>query len=120
MRDGVEAKVEVTMQNKSGSTGIVKKDEDSSTTTALGASFTEITDNDMNSLGIKNGVKVSKLGTGLLKSAGVKEGFIITVIDKKTIKTIDDVKTAIENKKGGIMIEGVYPNGMRAYYAFGM
>jgi hypothetical protein len=26
----------------------------------------------------------------------------------------------LENKKGGVLIEGVYPNGMRAYYGFGL
>jgi len=30
------------------------------------------------------------------------------------------LKQILDNKKGGILIEGVYPNGSRAYYAFGM
>ena len=36
------------------------------------------------------------------------------------IATIDDIKSTLENKKGGVLIEGIYPNGMRAYYGFGM
>ena len=74
----------------------------------------------MKQLNIENGLKVSKLGAGKLLSAGIKEGFIITSVDKKKISTIDDVKTTLENKKGGVLIEGVYPNGMRAYYGFGL
>jgi hypothetical protein len=45
---------------------------------------------------------------------------VITTIDKKRIATIEDLKLALENKKGGVLIEGIYPNGMRAYYGFGM
>jgi hypothetical protein len=26
----------------------------------------------------------------------------------------------LENKTGGVLIEGMYPNGMRAYYGFGL
>jgi hypothetical protein len=26
----------------------------------------------------------------------------------------------VENKTGGVLIEGMYPNGMRAYYGFGL
>ncbi|MCC6837843.1 MAG: deoxyribonuclease HsdR, partial [Bacteroidia bacterium] len=71
-------------------------------------------------LGIENGLKISKLSAGKLLSAGIKEGFIITGVDKKKISSVEDIKSALENKKGGVLIEGVYPNGMRAYYGFGL
>ena len=53
-------------------------------------------------------------------SAGIKEGFIITRVDKKLIHNYDDLLNALEDKKGGVLIEGVYPNGMKAYYGFGI
>lgn len=53
-------------------------------------------------------------------SLKVKEGFIITSIDKKKINTLKDVQDILEHKTGGVLIEGVYPNGMRAYYALGL
>jgi serine protease Do len=74
----------------------------------------------MKKLGIENGLRVNKLGAGKLLSAGIKEGFIITSVDKKKITSVEDIKIALETKKGGVLIEGVYPNGMRAYYGFGM
>ena len=74
----------------------------------------------MKKLGIENGLRINKLSAGKLLSAGIKEGFIITNLDKKKISSIEDIKTTLENKKGGVLIEGVYPNGMRAYYGFGM
>jgi S1-C subfamily serine protease len=86
----------------------------------LGASFEPVSKEEMMKLNIENGIRVSKLGAGKLLSAGIKEGFIITNVDKKRITTFEDIKSLLENKKGGVLIEGVYPNGMRAYYGFGM
>ena len=34
------------------------------------------------------------------------------------MKTPDQVEQAL-SKSGGVLIEGVYPNGMKAYYGFG-
>jgi S1-C subfamily serine protease len=58
--------------------------------------------------------------SGKLRAAGIREGFIITIIDKKQINNIDDLVNALDHKSGGVLIEGVYPNGTRAYYAFGL
>lgn len=86
----------------------------------LGALFEPASKEELQRLSISNGLKVIKLSAGKLRSAGIREGFIITAIDKRPIKSIDDLKEALENKKGGVLIEGVYPNGIRAYYAFGI
>ncbi len=86
----------------------------------MGAEFGEVTDKEKKQLGISNGVKVAGLQSGKLRSAGIREGFIITSIDNKKINSPDDIESALANKKGGVLIEGVYPNGMRAYYGFGL
>ena len=109
----------VLLKNKSGGVGVVKKDE-TNVTSLLGATFEEVTKSEKTKLGISYGMKITKLDAGKLRSAGIKETFIITTIDNNPIKTNDDIKKALENKKGGVLIEGVYPNGMRAYYAFGL
>lgn len=31
-----------------------------------------------------------------------------------------NIKNILKNIQGGVLIEGVYPNGTFAYYAFGM
>ncbi len=120
IRDGAEKEAKVTLKNISGTTDIVKKGDASSGFTLLGASFEPATKDELKKLGLDYGLKVATLETGLLKNAGVKEGFIITSVDKKAIKTSDDLKTAIASKKGGVLIEGYYPSGVRAYYGFGM
>jgi len=107
------------LKNKNGNTEVVEKPK-IEVVSALGATFEEVNAADMKKLNIQNGLRITKLAAGKLLSAGLKVGFIITNVDRKKINSIDDIKASLENKKGGVLIEGVYPNGMRAYYGFGM
>ena len=85
----------------------------------LGATLEPVKNNDQERLGLSFGMQVTKLQKGKLSDAGVREGFIILRIDKLPIKTATDVKNALNDASGGILIEGVYPNGLRAYYGVG-
>ena len=118
-RDGEERLLAVTLRSKSGGT-VITKAERSKVLSILGANFESISEVDSKKLGLESGVKITSLDAGKLRSAGMKEGFIIISIDKKKVSTLDDVKLALENKEGGVLIEGVYTNGMKAYYAFGL
>jgi S1-C subfamily serine protease len=95
------------------------KKEKLSVVRALGAVFEPVTQDEMRRLRIANGIKIKQLGEGKLASSGIKEGFIITSIDKNAVTEVEDLNF-LENKKGGVLIEGVYPNGFRAYYGFGL
>lgn len=106
-----------TLRNMKGGLGYVKSDESLS---ILGASFKELSENERNSLGINYGVQISDLKDGKLKQQGVKEGYIITKINRTPVKTIDDIKRIIGISSGGVLIEGIYPNGYVAYYAIGL
>lgn len=117
LRDGKEEIYMLTLRNKDGDTKIVKNEEPLS---LLGGTFENASQEDKSSLRIRGGVKVSRLMAGKLKSAGIQEGFIITSIDKKPINSKDDLESALKSKQGGVLIEGVYPNGMKAYYGFGI
>src|SRR5690606_14166926 len=84
--------------------------------TSLGAEFEPVE----NVKGIKKGLKVVKVGPGKFKSIGIKEGFIILSVNSKEVGDLNDLEKAMMESDGNTVIEGVYPNGMRAYYAFGM
>ena len=116
-RDGKEKHFEVTLRNMNGNTEIVERSESLS---VLGASFETASRDELKKLGISSGVKVISLTSGKLMKAGVKEGFIITKINNTKIESVGDVKTVIEKVRGGVYIEGIYPDGLIAYYAFGM
>jgi serine protease Do len=116
-RDGKDQVFTVVLRNKEGNTNVVKSEQ---SLNFLGGTFENASDDEKSRLGLNGGVKVSKLLAGKLRSAGIKEGFIITNIDKKPIRSTDDIETALRSKQGGILIEGVYPNGLKAYYGFGI
>jgi len=86
----------------------------------LGGTFENITPEEALNLGVKHGVRVKSLTNGKLKSYGVREGFVITFIDKAPVKDTEELNNIVKDKKGGILIEGVYPNRIRAYYGLGL
>ena len=116
---GKEILLSVTLKNNLGKNTILKK-EDKTSISMMGAVFESITAEEKMKLNIKNGVKVSSLQSGKFKNAGISEGFIVLSIDNHQISSLDDLKEILQRKKGGVLIEGIYPNGMVAYYGFGL
>lgn len=119
IRTGEEKIVPVILKNKDGELGVIKKEIKSETKVGgLGATFESLTNDELKKLAISNGIKISKLENGKLSAVGIKPGFVITSVDKKKIETTDDLEKILTNKSGMIMIEGVYANGVRAFYSF--
>ena len=116
MRDNKLKEFNVVLENRSGNTDIVKKDN----LNILGASFQALSADELKSLNISHGVKVTNLQSGKLNSAGIRQGFIIMYIDKEPVKTVDDLNNFLDKKRGGTLFEGIYPNGQRAYYGVGL
>jgi serine protease Do len=117
-RENKMKQFEVTLRNLKGDTKIVKKGEIIET---LGAKFEDITASDRKNLKISYGVKVVQLQSGKLRKVGVEEGFIILKINEKPVNSVEDIKQALNKVEGGgVYIQGIYPNKMMAYYAFGL
>ncbi|PIF06292.1 MAG: deoxyribonuclease HsdR [Draconibacterium sp.] len=115
IRDNKEKLFNVTLRNKHGDTQVVR-DKGS----FLGAEFKEVSERDKENLNINNGIRIKNLNKGKLKDAGVKEGFIITNVNKKPIYEVNDFKREVANARGGILIEGIYSNGEPVYFVFSM
>ncbi|WP_437371576.1 Do family serine endopeptidase [Maribacter litoralis] len=119
-RNGKEKEFEVELHNSQGGTNFIKK-EKKEVFNLLGADFENLDKDTAKKLDIDGGVQVSKLYPGKIKKeTQMREGFIITHIDGKRINDIEDVAAVLENKKGGVMLEGVYEDGSKYYYAFGL
>ncbi|HPG32403.1 MAG TPA: PDZ domain-containing protein, partial [Lentimicrobium sp.] len=119
-RDGKDMDFKVTLKNRDGNLSLVKR-EDVDVQSLLGANLTPVSDDLKSDLDLDYGVQVNSIREGKLRNAGVRQGFIITQIDGKPVKSVKDLGNAIESKKkGGILIEGIYPNRTRAYYGFGI
>ena len=119
-REGNEKELEVTLQNSEGGTGIIKK-EKKEVFNLLGADFENVNKDLAKKLSLDGGVQVSKLYPGKIKKeTQMREGFIITHIDGKKVTDIEDVADILEGKKGGVMLEGMYEDGSKYYYALGL
>ena len=108
------------LKNKLGENKIVRK-EDISVKKKLGADLQEVSKDEIKKLGIEGGAKVYRVFAGLLNDAGIKEGFIIISIDKKKVSKPEDIDTILNNitKGGGVLIEGIYPNGKKQFVGIG-
>jgi serine protease Do len=119
IRKGDAKEANVVLKNKLGDMAIVAKN-DNSVKAKLGADLQPVSGGEMSVLEISGGAKIAKIFSGKLKEAGVREGFIITSIDKKAIATPEDVVRILEStSNGGILIEGIYPNGKKEFYGVG-
>lgn len=121
LRAGNRKNVNVTLRNANGSTEIVKRDpNDAKAMTIDGAKFEAASKQDLNRLEITGGVKISGVEKSAFAETGMKDGFIITSIDRKPTNTPEDIQKILKGtRRGGLLIEGVYPDGRRAYYAIG-
>lgn len=118
-RKGEVKTAEIILKNKMGDTKLVKL-EPGSVKTTLGADLIVGPKEELKKLKLDYGVKVVKVNDGKFKDAGIKEGFIILSVDKKKVTTPEEVINLIErNQSGGVLLEGIYPNGTKKYYGLG-
>jgi len=131
-RPGEKVKIAVIRNGKDKKelTAILKKMEEKAPTIInhsneileeLGVELEEITAADKRKYKLTNGLKVTKLSNGKLKqNTSMKIGFIITAVNKIAVHNIQSFVEAVEKQRGGIMIEGKYPDSpITYYYAFG-
>ncbi|WP_299685153.1 Do family serine endopeptidase [uncultured Dokdonia sp.] len=121
IRKGKEKEISVTLESTSGTTKVDKK-EHQALISLLGADFEKVDKKTAKENDIDGGVKVTSLFAGKLrKDTQIREGFIITHIDGRKVKDVDELMDALEGKKGGVMIEGIYEGTPgKQYYAFGV
>ncbi len=117
VRNGKENTVEITFSDNKVAESSAKSRE---MLEMLGASFEELQASDLKKYGLKNGVQVKSVKSGKFMRAGIGEDFIITEINGQKISKISDIEQAINASRGGVYIEGQYPNGKAGYYAFGI
>ena len=113
-RDNKSKPYNVTLRNMLGDTEILTTDVNE----FLGAKFDNVSENEKYKLRINQGIKITELNQGKLKDAGIRNGFIITNVNKQEVNGVNDMRAIVKRARGGILIEGLYPNGERAYFVF--
>jgi serine protease Do len=120
-RKGKEFTYSVTLANQKGLKKLVEK-EKRDVLDILGATFENLDAAKAKKLGIDGGAVVKELQNGVLKSqTDMREGFIITGVNKSKVTSVDDLKKELQNAKGGVLLEGIYENYPgTVFYAFGL
>ncbi|MBE6190580.1 MAG: PDZ domain-containing protein [Rikenellaceae bacterium] len=104
---------EVTLRNKAGKTELLTK-EDIDVSETLGGKFVDAGEKLCRELDIRGGVQVTGIkADGLLARARVKEGFVITHINNRSVYSVSDLKKLTGKIRS---IDGIYPNGRAASY----
>ena len=104
---------EVLLRNKAGEAKLLDKNS-VDMAAFLGGEFNNISDKLKKNLRIDYGVQVVKVGNGLLKKSGIREGYIITHINGTPIKdvnTLNMITSAVQT------IDGLYPDGRYVSYS---
>ncbi len=120
-RQGKEESFMVKLNDGKGGTKVIARDQQD-ILDVLGATFENVDKATAEKLGIDGGVRVKEVGPGLLKNqTGITDGFIITGVDKQKVTSVDDIRKALKNHKGGVLIQGMYENYPgELYFAFGL
>lgn len=115
-RDGRQYKTDAVLRNLQGDTSVLTFD---STNSFDGAVFKEADDKVLEELELRGGVEITQISDGKWKDEGIKPGFIITHVNKTPVDNVDQVLEILRNRRGGNLIEGMYPDGEQRYYAIG-
>jgi serine protease Do len=109
-----------TLRNSTGTTDIIRE-EVASTVKYEGATLAPVARQEQNKLGIEGGAKINGIKDSNFRETGIADGFIITRIDKNKVTKPQDVQRYLEAAKEtqGALVEGVYPDGRKAYYPIG-
>lgn len=122
-RQGKEITYPVVLKTREGEITTIKKEEIKGYA-ALGIELENLDPKEAKSLEIENGVKVTSVGNGkLARNTEMREGFIITKLNDKPVKSVKEFNELLGSKKVGdlIILTGTYEDFPREFnYAFRM
>ena len=121
LRGGTTGLAEAVLRNATGTTGIVREDAIAASLKYEGATIAAVPPRDLAKLGLEGGAKISGIKGSNFRETGMADGFIITRIDKNQVTKPADVKNYLDQAResSGALVEGVYPDGRKAYYPIG-
>ena len=108
----------VTLTNREGTTGILKREIYSSK--LLGADFEAVSKVELDQLGVESGVKVFNIKRGLINDIGIREDFIIIRINRNEVKIPEDFTDILEKIRGRVLVEGINSRGRYENFSFYM
>ena len=113
LRNGKAQEVSARLRNNAGNETVEKKEVRHN---LGGAEFEDIPYKELAALELEGGARVKTINEGKWKETGIQKGFVIAYIDKVPVDNLEDLNRILDFKKGGILIEGFYPNGEKGTY----
>ncbi|WP_026898251.1 Do family serine endopeptidase [Daejeonella oryzae] len=115
IREGKEKIIPIILKSEAESISSI--DTKSAILNKLGIEIQNISEREKSELELSGGVKVVHISKGVIqKYTNIKQGFIIIRVNGKKVANEAEFTAMLENKKGGILIEGIYPGFSGAYY----
>ena len=114
LRKGREDKVNVTLRNIDGGTGVVA--QGSSSGTVFGASLVPLASAEKKQYGIDSGVRIASISEGRLRDLGLAKGTVITTVNGQKVNSASDVRKASGEEKNLASVEGYTPDGTSFKY----
>ena len=110
-----------TLRNATGTTDVVREVVAGAGLKYEGAALALASRQELSKLNLSSGVKITGIRGSNFRETGIADGFIITRIDKNKVTKPQDVQRYLEAAKqnGGALVEGIYPDGRKAYYPIG-
>lgn len=115
-RDREPATTRLTLTNREGTTELLSRTIYASE--SLGADLEAVLKVEANLLKIPAGVRINQVYDGFLKRLGVEQGFIITHINQRSIRTPEEAEEILTRIRGKVRIEGVNERGVKGYYSY--
>jgi Do/DeqQ family serine protease len=117
-RSGKNKAFEVVLKNKLGTTEMLTKEEE--LLRNFGAELEELSSIDRRRLGLRYGIRVSKILGGRFQKAGIPKDFIIVKLNNVYVENVESFDRLVRqfNPGDGVLIQGFEPNGKANYYAF--
>ena len=104
------------LTNREGTTSLIRREI--YTSQELDVDFETVSLAERDQLDIDHGIRVMKVRDGFFRRLGIREGFIITAINGKPMKSPEQLAKTLEEIEGRVRIEGINERGVRGYYSY--
>lgn len=116
LRDKKVIYIDVEFLSRLGNKELIKK-ENVNVNALLGGSFETLSKKENEGFGISGGVRLVSVQDGVLKRSGIKEGYIITSVNKQSVNSVEDLNRVLsEDESGYVALEGFYKNTNYRYF----
>ncbi len=128
-RPGDKINVEVIRSEKKKTIAVILRGADNTTSASkkevvnvqgvLGADFAELSATEKKNLKISNGVKIQSIKAGKFAASGIRQGFVITRLNNKSVDSVDDIENIINSSENNMLtVEGFYGQNPNSRYVY--